>query len=156
MPLSEGWRDQYARMLRSHKRLKNAAGPSSVGSDEARDALYHFFQDAYHLKDWIKNDAALTRTEKDGVEGLFSTVPPMQITADLCNGIKHLKLKRTRTGDLGTTLASQSVTIWTAAARPLGQHFWEYTSNGRRGDVLQLADDVVAEWQSWLRGKGLL
>lgn len=39
MPLSETWRDQYDRMLRSHQALIAAAGPSTIGSDAARDIL---------------------------------------------------------------------------------------------------------------------
>lgn len=174
--MSEGWRDQYERMLRSHKRLKEAAGPSNIGSDEARDALYRFFQDAYHLKDWIKQDPALTSANKSDIEALFNRTIHMQITVDLCNATKHLRLTTTRTGDFSTTVARQHVTVFlppfetrvelpgsSARADPpslptvtKAVHRWEVVANGSYHDALQIADNVVAEWESWLRGKSLL
>ncbi|MFI6454288.1 hypothetical protein ACIBF6_22330 [Streptosporangium amethystogenes] len=65
MTFSEGWRDQYERMLRSRRELSSAAGPGSMGSKAARDILFHFFQDACHLKDWMKNDPALGFSDVD-------------------------------------------------------------------------------------------
>lgn len=52
------WPLQYRRMRRSLTRLiafAEGERPSYSGDpDEATDALMHFFQDAFHLKDWIK------------------------------------------------------------------------------------------------------
>jgi hypothetical protein len=54
-----GWREQYERMQRTDARFcATSAGATSVPSAEARDDLIHFFQDAYHLKDWLKQDHA--------------------------------------------------------------------------------------------------
>lgn len=182
MPLSEGWRDQYERMLRSHDALITAAGPSSVGSDAARDALYHFFQDAYHLKDWLKHSPTNhLRTAKAGavVEDLFDSakgLPHMQLAADVCNGIKHLRLDLpAKTGDQKTAIATQDVTInalpvfataFVYSGRPAesapeaepvtAEHRWSITSNGQTWDALDLADEVVAEWERWLTTKQLL
>ena len=69
--LEETWRDQYERMERSHERLLRTADPShDVGSADARDTLFHFFQDAYHLKDWLKNadPPVLTNTQPDSTD----------------------------------------------------------------------------------------
>ena len=97
------WRQQYDRMLRSFERLTAMAeGRQWADSNDATDALFHFFQDAYHLKDWIAGDRALAQPRLDA-EPLFSngksrrknkpTTPAgplvMQICADVCNGVKH-------------------------------------------------------------------
>lgn len=182
MPLAETWRDQYDRMLRSHDALITAAGPSDIGSHGARDALYHFFQDAYHLKDWIKHSpTSRPHVAKAGavVEYLFDSdegLPHMQLAADVCNGIKHLRLDLpAKTGDQETTIASQDVTInalpvfataFVYSGRPAesnpqpeavtAEHAWTVTSNGRTWDALTLADEVVAEWERWLTTKKLL
>ena len=50
--LVEGARNQYDRMHRSRARLRDRY-ESSVAYD---DDFYHALQDAWHLKDWIKND----------------------------------------------------------------------------------------------------
>jgi hypothetical protein len=182
MPLSEGWRDQFERMLRGRTRLATAAGPSAIGSDEARDILYHFFQDAYHLKEWIKNSPTNDpRIAKAGavVEDLFDPVsglPHMQVTAEVCNGIKHLvSTYPAMTGDKTTAITNQDVavtpmtvyaTTWVfpgspaKPASPLATtsagHRWTITSKGQKRNAVDLADDVVAEWEKWLTKHKLL
>jgi len=180
MPLSEGWRDQYQRMLRSRDRLTEAAGPSSIGSDEARDRLYHFFQDAFHLRDWLYNsdDPAVSAKAAvlKGNNNHIKATPTLALCADVCNGIKHLKLTTTQTGDQTTTVASQSAKITPAtvaattripgpgqstppapkAAAAVGEHAWLITSNGQQHDAIGLADKVIAEWDKWLNDQQLV
>ncbi|GAA5096402.1 hypothetical protein [Nocardia iowensis] len=63
--LNEGWGDQYERMRRAHQRLVIACSPiEDAGSDDARDSLYAFFEEAYKLKDWIKFDTATSHLER--------------------------------------------------------------------------------------------
>jgi hypothetical protein len=54
-PHLTGWQAQYERMKRAYVRLSE----SFVSSIDYDDALQHLFQDCWHLKDWIKNDASL-------------------------------------------------------------------------------------------------
>lgn len=150
---------QYERMMRSHGRLRSiASGDLTASSDEARDALFHFFQDAYHLKDWIKNDPAVSTDE---VEQFINEVKPLQICADLCNGTKHLTLKWTRTGDSSTGFTSQSVTVRPStigSGRPADPalHDWMVESKSKSYHAVDLADSVVTEWQRWLGSQGLV
>jgi hypothetical protein len=153
-----GWREQYDRMGRSLDRLTRAAtGIDHASSDDARDLLFHFFQDAYHLKDWIKND--LTTLGRD-VEDFINGSTPLSLCADLCNGTKHFRLTTTRTGDVATGFESQSVTVRPA---PVGSgriaapalHSWTVMSGGRDHDALALAGEVAAEWRAWLMKQGL-
>jgi hypothetical protein len=109
MTILSNWREQYDRMLRSHGRLiERAMGQVMASSDEARDMLFHFCQDAYHLKDWIKNDST---AETGDVEKFVKAHPPLALCGDLCNGTKHYKLTSTKTGDLTTSFASQRVSV---------------------------------------------
>jgi len=154
-----GWREQYERMLRSYFLLTTvAAGRQWASTDEARDALVHFFQDAYHLKEWIKNDPQVTTTD---VEQFVNGSQPLRLCADLCNGTKHLSLKRTRTGDRTTGFTGQSVAVRPAPASSglppdPALHSWVVSSGGVLYDAVPLAGDVVNEWEDWLRGEGLI
>jgi hypothetical protein len=62
---------------------------------ESVDMIYAFFQNCYHLKDWIKADKPQLKRE---VENLFkeSNKDPdvlcMKVCADLCNGSKHCRI----------------------------------------------------------------
>jgi hypothetical protein len=159
--ISSGWREQYDRLRRSYERLSAIAGGQTAGSsDEARDALFHFFQDAYHLKDWIKNDPAVTT---GNVEHHINDTDVLRLCADLCNGTKHFRLKpqETRTGDASTAFTSQSVWVRPAAAGSglppdPALHAWRVSSGRQRYEALALADEVVRAWQQWLQRERLL
>ncbi|MFD1940581.1 hypothetical protein ACFSKW_54920 [Nonomuraea mangrovi] len=183
MTILTGWREQYDRMLRSHKRLISLASGSSASSDEAKDALFHFFQDAFHLRDWLYHDtdpglrSKVAQDElKYSAHSIIKTNPILQLCADLCNGTKHLQLDRAETGDMATGFATQSVrvqppTLTLAASIPgataqpanpaaqqqaVGFHHWSVESNQQTWDAVHLALRVVQTWDAWLKWKGLL
>ena len=113
--IQQGWREQYDRMRRSHARfVAIASGHISAGSDQARDALFHFFQDAHHLKDWLINDDAITVARYE-IEDAVTASPELSVCADLCNGTKHGKLRAgnrgPRSGDPATAFVRQSVNV---------------------------------------------
>jgi hypothetical protein len=176
-----GWREQYERMLRSYDRLvAHGRGDVWASSDEARDDLVRFFQDAFHLRDWIKNDRrpSVPQAARDDVGDAVDRTTPLQICADIANGSKHLVLdpkRPTKTRDVNTAITGQSVTVRPATvtatvtigaetsappprdaeARP-AIHSWRIESGGVSYDAIDLAGKVVAEWQTWLRGQGML
>ena len=78
-------------------------GLSKVETHEADrilqvDDIYHFFQDCWHLKDWIKNDATLSQSTREGIISEAKKTDSLKYCADLANGSKHLKLERARKG----------------------------------------------------------
>lgn len=166
--LSGGYYDQYLRMKRSYRRLADyGSGRVLASSDEALDALYHFLQDAYHLKDWIANDPIPQEEGVHGqdVEDFITDSENLSLCADLCNGTKHFvldeKRRRPRTGDPLTTIVSQHTAVFPA---PIGagdpwrppQHAWEIVSGGRTHDAVYLAGQIVREWSNWLLSNGLI
>jgi hypothetical protein len=147
-----GWRTQYDRMLRSYERLDRAGhGGYSISSVDAEDALVHFFQDAYHLKDWIKNDGAIRVASP---EKLINAELAMQICADLANGSKHLKLDHN--ARLGARTPSKHIEVLVGGGT---KHRWTVTGTGV-GDNLSDAHEVAAKviecWDDWLKQEGLL
>jgi hypothetical protein len=146
-----GWRQQYDRMLRSHQRLHQIAeGAVNAPSSEATDALIHFLQDAYHLKDWVKKDDSVTTTN---VENHIKRSSVMRLCADLCNGTKHLKLTSPKTGDKEAAISSQGTVIRLGST---ALHEWTVSSKGRDEDALEFTDKVVKSWSSWLTKQGLI
>jgi len=157
MPLSEGWRNQYDRMQRSRARLAEAAGPSSIGSDEARDRLYHFFQDAFHLKDWIINDLGWSKMqgskkkltqEGQDLEDHITATAPLARCADICNGTKHLKLTSPRIKGKPSELTGQNVGL----ALPPFEIAWEFPGSAERAREQREAEEqsAVQATYSWV------
>jgi hypothetical protein len=114
--------------------------------------LLHFFQDAYHLKDWLANDPASGVTDKvaeNFVKGLDSK-GPLAICGDLCNGSKHMVLdRRTRTGDKSTGVATQDASVDVGAGVA---YSWSVESNGVRYDAHRLSIDILEAWDAWIAG----
>lgn len=174
-------------MKRSHAHfVAVASGEVSAGSDAARDALFHFFQDAYHLKDWLKNDPLVTVAGAE-IERAVSEAPNLSMCADLCNGTKHRTLRSSRQkAGPGAVFATQSVTVHVppgvatvASVGPVGEevapgatvtvdaksvwgppgfttHSWTVRTGRADIEAEVLASGVVADWEVWLGRHDLL
>lgn len=69
-------------------------------SQETEDDIYAFFQNCYHIKDYLKNDPAYTKHTNSQIESYINRYRTFALTlcADICNGLKHLSLSRNRSG----------------------------------------------------------
>lgn len=95
------WREQYDRTLRWHARFTelNSGRIHDRASDNYIDEIYAFFQNCYHLKDWLKNDATVDRSVRDKVESFINAERPLRLCADICISLKHLRIDRPRSGE---------------------------------------------------------
>lgn len=81
-----GLENQYQRMIRFYKRAIN-----STDSIDELDFLTAFFQNCFHLKDWLiiyDVDAEI----KTKVNNLINSNDELKMCRDICNGMKHLRL----------------------------------------------------------------
>ena len=81
--------EQLNRVRRMLERINRNQNRSA---DDYGDDVWSFFQNCWHLKDWIKNDPHIPI--HGSIEDLVKTSPPLMICADLANGTKHLKFDR--------------------------------------------------------------
>lgn len=82
--------EQKERMHRLFLKINPPSGNHGNQTDY-EDNLWYFFQTAWHLKDWIKNDPSLKTFE---IEKIVENYHSLRICADLANRSKHLKLTR--------------------------------------------------------------
>ncbi len=153
------WREQWDRMLRYRERVRVATQTYTTGgsTDDRRDDVLAFFQNCYHLKDWLKNDPATRLLVKGGVEQLIKNSDELKIVADLTNGAKHLDLSAgpfpPKTGDPSTALTRTDVNILIGAG---GRHTFYVSSKGKQYEALSLADEALRQWTKYLNDRGLL
>src|SRR5208337_1655775 len=85
---------QWERVKRYYTRFKalNDGIEHAMSSEHCVDDIYAFFQNCYHLKDWIKNDNTAPAAKRKGVEGYVKSHDCLKLCADICNGLKHLTL----------------------------------------------------------------
>ena len=151
--LAHGWRMQWERVHRRLDDVRAVYTGRPGGTPAAVDATQSFFEGVHHLKDWLGNDPSSGVTRAAG-DALINASPVLQLCADLANGSKHFKLTRARTGDTSTTIARNDVTVFVGTGT--SAHRFYVQSAGAEYDVLQLAEDAVAEWSKFLAGKGLI
>ena|ERR1700719_794556 len=88
------WEQQFKRVARALKKVEQR----KTDDEEELDDIYNFFQNCWHLKDWIKNDDGLSQEIRDAIVRDAETTESLRFCADLANGSKHLKLQKERHG----------------------------------------------------------
>jgi hypothetical protein len=151
--LGQGWQSQWARVERRLEDVRAVYTGREGGTDAAIDAVVWFFQTVHHLKDWLGNDPASGVTKADG-DLLIGGSSELQLCADLANGSKHLRLTRSRTGDLSTTIARNDVSVLVGTGT--SAHRFYVASAGQEHDVRDVAEAAVAAWTAFLTSRGLL
>jgi hypothetical protein len=135
--------------------------------NRARDILYHFCCDAFHLKDWIYNADGQTQTIKDAVSKFLpkgDQNPPslaLAMCADIANGFKHGALTHpkyyTPGGPAEVVEHGQGATFpWTFPIHSSANSWRIRTrASGQEYNALDVAADAVAAWDAWLPNNGL-
>jgi hypothetical protein len=102
-----GYQDQLERTRRWLKRLENASSYSSNDinnsfspekHDEYEDYLYAFFQNCWHVKDWILGDTGAPQRLQEAVRKVDEQgkILPLMLCSGVANGSKHLRQGRDR------------------------------------------------------------
>lgn len=151
--LGQGWEDQWKRVQRRLDSVRAIYSGRAAGTESAIDDVQSFFECIHHLKDWLGNDSASGVTKADG-DALINSSATLEVCADLANGAKHLMLTSSRTGDPGTSIARNDVTVF--AGTGTAAHKFYVASGSQELDVLDLAGQAVSEWETFLRARGLL
>lgn len=146
-PPLTGWQAQYERMQRSYARLSE----SHVSSIDYDDDLQHFFQDCWHLKDWIKNDG-LVRLTSD-IENEVQSHKVLRIVADLANGCKHLRRRSDREGAYVT---SKNVTVHLGQSRGVDVVHVVTLGDGTTLSAQAVATQACEAWDAVLRKHGFI
>ncbi len=76
-------------VVRDYKRIPKPGYPNS-SKEEVWDNYLHFFLDAYHLKDYIKNDKTLG-VSNAGINNFVGNNNDMKLLQALVTDFKHLK-----------------------------------------------------------------
>jgi len=165
MGLSEyigpGWRGQFARVLRWHKRVRDlGAAFGATDGMSPFDYLYAFFQNCYHLRDFLKNSNAVTQASLDA---FMNATPAMALCRQIANGTKHLTLdpSRTKLDVLPSIGREYHPAGWPGKRAGTNEEYFiliEEPSTGevQRVDLQNLSDECVEAWTGFLRNEHLL
>ncbi len=138
-PILVTWRSQYDRMERGYTRLNEPYQSST----DYEDDIQHYFQDCWHLKDWIKNDINLSQFVRGNIEVEVNGHKSLRIVADLANGSKHLNRHTNREGAYVT---SGDVTVHLGQSKPTEIN---YNISLGDGSVLSQKDLIRESFSNW-------
>jgi len=121
------------------------------------DDVVSFFIHCHHLLDWlILNNPSDTR--KKELNDFVNSHEELKICADLCNGKKHYKLSRTRTGEQPELNGNNwsIVTFTKETGKPVTFfNKYEIIHYTNKYDALELAESCVELWRNKIREMAL-
>ena len=117
--------------------------------DRSLDYFYAFFQNCYHLKDWVKKDDAV-KLENEEVEDFINKSEYMLICADICNGTKHLEHRNRSHKD--PKFGGRRLSMSADSGLIIEAEFSIRTKTGTI-DAFELASVCVQEWEKFIKNK---
>ena len=142
---------EYMDQLNRVRRMLDRINHQERSPIEYGDDICSFFQNCWHLKDWVRNDPSVPLHVRDSIGQLAAASLPLRICADLANASKHLKLTSPREG------AKHS--HWNMAIVPGESSKVEYlidTGSGTQQDSLDLARECLMAWERILAAQDLI
>ena len=105
--------EQLDRLRRYFGRFQrvNDGGEFDRPVEDLLDDIHGFFQNCYHVKDWLKNDPAFTKYTGQQIEQYVTSTPELAICVDICNSTKHLHLTSPPRSGALPALARKHITI---------------------------------------------
>src|ERR1700734_285868 len=146
------WETQFKRMIRALAKLEKTNSDEDVEFDD----MYFFFQNCWHLKDWIANDDDLPQSTRYAIAQAAEKIESLKFCADLANGSKHLKLKSARKG---AWIGRLSITNDKGeAVSSVELRYAVYSDQGwsTPANVTGFARQCIQDWKDLLAVHGLL
>lgn len=128
-------------------------GEGEIDPIELRDFFISFFQNCFHLKDYLENDSNVDLSKSD-LDSFIASSEQISICADICNATKHLSLYGSGWSGEDPEIANGAkVTVY---ARE-GKSSATYTIETATGDIdaYQLAKECRKKWDLFLQSVGL-
>lgn len=150
---SHGWKGQYDRTHRWHDRVTRIGTrqTQSADTEAEHDTLYAFFQNCYHLRDWLLNSGAVQQRD---LEDFFRIHVELRVCQDICNGTKHLGLDRPKV-DGEFSIGREYVDPSDPRDRPHLNETWFVIAAGEKYDLFDLAGRCMQLWDEFVHRHAL-
>lgn len=140
------YQEQIQRMIRGYRKLPKKMILRKV-DPRTIDNIYHYFQDCYHLKDWIENDLSLSQNVRNKVEDFVENSRYIKIAGDFANATKHLRL--TRRSRVDRDICLEQINIFYPDGKKAKMPAIAF--NEEATTVKLLGDKIFWEWNKFLK-----
>lgn len=145
-----GYRDQLDRARRFLERMERPVdddGVDGMTDVDFQDMVWAFFQNCWHIKDWVKSDPLVPQLTRDAVMARAHESIALRVCQEMCNGTKHLGARPGASHDhIDTTIVPGCSTIMDCLID---------NGTGTLVSGRMLAHQCIAEWEVILRSSGL-
>jgi hypothetical protein len=145
-----GYRDQLDRARRFLERMEQSVDDmddEGMTDVDFQDMVWAFFQNCWHVKDWVDHDPVVSLVTKQAVLAQAYRSVVLNVCQDMCNGTKHLGARQGASHDhVDTTIV------------PGGPIIRDCLIDSGAGQLVSgrmLARQCIAEWVSILQSQGL-
>lgn len=140
-------------MMRWHERAHAesekgfSAGTNAI---DIEDAVMALFDQVNHLRDWIRNDPAVALGPNEPGRA-FHSRESLCIAEAISVGSKHVRIDRAQIQPYAARPTNGTIKIVIGGPNHgLARRAWAVESNGRKYDVLDLADQCIEDWMQIL------
>jgi hypothetical protein len=142
--------EQWERVNRWYSRFRmiNAGRMHDQSSENYQDDVYAFFLNCYHLKDWIKNDPSVGAAAGK-VEAFVASSVELKLCGDICNSIKHLVLRVTKSGG-APRFGPRHFKLDLGSGPPAIAVSYEIQTATGPVDAFELATKCIRAWESFI------
>ncbi len=150
VPAARQWAIQWQRLQRWHRRTLQAQEKSRRQELdlEGIDTVIAFFQNAYHLRDWLLASRPDLQSE---LSILFRNSFEMGACRDICNGFKHKSVNRP-SHDPDFNLYRKYDHFEIEGLSPVKYRIaFAHGSHIRKFDLFELIASVYQQWKDFLR-----
>jgi len=151
--VSTNWREQFDRLGRWHSRLSSSniqeifESVHDPGYKWHSDLLLAFFQNCFHLKDWLIASKVVKQQE---INQFFDANVELKIYRDFCNGSKHFHLDSP-----SLTGSPHYVRRVNMHAEPLELSPSMIEAEGHYYEIVELVNRCMSLWKTFLRERHL-
>ncbi|MDD3086105.1 MAG: hypothetical protein PHD80_03335 [Candidatus ainarchaeum sp.] len=151
--------DKYNRMKREYQKLiiinsnnkiiiDDVVQPGISNTDSV-DGSENFFNQCYHLKDWIKKDSSISLSEN--IEDFINKSESLSLCADYCNSFKHGGLDKNPRSGKEIEKVNTHINLDLTPTGFVASSRSEITISGKKYDAFLLATDCIKEWDDFLK-----
>lgn len=150
---SGGWKKQFQRMIRWLKVLKKNQTDYSKWKevDIYLDIVITCFQNIFHFKDWLINDASISSTE---INEFIKLHKELGLCRDICNGTKHFEIKHQASVDENFMIIRGQDPAYKKHNGP--EYFILVLSKAGIHQPSELAQKCIRLWSSFIIQKNLI
>lgn len=152
------YKEQFQRIKRWYKRFSelNEGRIHDRDSDYYKDDVYAFFLNCHNLKDWlIGDDSIKIKDKKKTIEEYVTANKALSVAADICNSLKHLVLKSSRTGDTPTFVGNDiKLELGLSTLPKTSMVFW-VSLGTEKINAFDIATDCIKAWDDFFKRHGI-